>query len=178
MMVEADHDEVKSFSRLHERLRHELSPLLAKLLPMSLLRQWMVEQRQGSQYRNDPKRLLRAMLSRAAPPDAWLITKAALELHFHMTPNAVQMITGFCRRVGLPCDDQATLAEEADPWSVTDDRAAEAFAAFRESHEAQTFGLYGLYFAGMSGWDRHPRLIEAAMNDLKAAQQSDTQAQA
>lgn len=168
MMVEADHDEVKSFSRLHERLRDELSPLLVKLLPTTLLRQWMIEQRQGSQYRNDPKRLLRAMLGRPSPPDAWLITKAALELHFHMTPNAVSMIVSFCRRVGLPCDDQATLAEEADPWSVSDDRSLEAYAAFRDCHDQQTFGLYGLYFAGMSGWDRHPRLIDAALCDLKA----------
>jgi len=167
MMVEADHDEVKSFTRLHERLRKDMSPLLARLLPMTLLRQWMVEQRQGSQYRNDPKRLLRSMLSGAAPSDAWLITKAALELHFHMTPDAVKMIAGFCRRVGLPCDDQATLAEEADPWSVSDDRAVEAYAAFRESYDPEVFGLYGLYFAGMSGWDRHAKLIEAAFVDLK-----------
>jgi hypothetical protein len=177
MMVEADHDEVKSFSRLHERLRRELSPVLAKLLPMSLLRQWMVEQRQGSQYRNDPKRLLRAMLGKTAPPDAWLITKAALELHFHMTPQAVQMIAGYCRRVGLPCDDQATLAEEADPWGVTDERSVEAYNAFRDSYDLQTFGLYGLYFAGMSGWDRHPKLIDAAMADLKAAPQPKPEAQ-
>ena len=95
--------------------------------------------------------------------------KAALELHFHMTPNAVQMIAGFCRRVGLPCDDQATLAEEADPWSVSDERAVEAYQAFRESYEPEVFGLYGLYFAGMSGWDRHPRLIEASVEDLKKA---------
>lgn len=169
MMVEADHDEVKSFTRLHTRLRKEMAPLLVKLLPMTLLRQWMVEQRQGSQYRNDPKRLLRSMLGESAPPDAWLITKAALELHFHMTPDAVQMITGFCRRVGLPCDDQATLAEEADPWGVTDDRAIEAYQAFRESYDPEVFGLYGLYFAGMSGWDRHPKLVDAAMTDLRKA---------
>jgi hypothetical protein len=167
MMVEADHDEVKSFSRLHELLRRQLQPFLAKLLPVTLLRQWMVEQRQGSQYRNDPKRLLRAMLGNSPPPDAWLITKAALELHFHMTPNAVSMIVAFCRRVGLPCDEQATLATEADPWSVSDERAAEAYGAFRGSYEREVFALYGLYFAGMSGWDRHAKLVEAAVSDLR-----------
>jgi hypothetical protein len=171
MMVEADHDEVKSFTRLHERLRKDMSTTLSRLLPMTLLRQWMVEQRQGSQYRNDPKRLLRSMLSIQAPPDAWLITKAALELHFHMTPDAVKMIAGFCRRVGLPCDDQATLAEEADPWGVSDERAVEAYLAFRDSYEPEVFGLYGLYFAGMSGWDRHPKLVEASFVDLRRAQQ-------
>jgi hypothetical protein len=176
MMVDADHDEVKSFSRLHERLRNEMAPMLTRLLPMSLLRQWMVEQHQGSQYRNDPKRLLRAMLSKAPPPDEWLVTKAALELHFHLTPNAVQMIAQFCRRVGLPCDDQATLSDEAEPWTITDDRALEAYGAFREEHDAQTFGLYGLYFAGMSGWDRHAKLVDAAMTDLKQSAQAEVAA--
>ena len=32
MMVEADHDEVKSFTRLHERLRKEMAPLLVKFI--------------------------------------------------------------------------------------------------------------------------------------------------
>ncbi|HPB98077.1 MAG TPA: hypothetical protein PKW66_19325, partial [Polyangiaceae bacterium] len=91
-MADVDHDEVRSFSQLHQRLRKEATPLLAKMLPISLLRQWMIEQRQGNKYRNDPKRLLRSMLSKDPPPDAWLITKAALELYFHATQDAVPMI--------------------------------------------------------------------------------------
>jgi hypothetical protein len=168
-MADVDHDEMRSFSLLHERLRKESSPLLARLLPMTLLRQWMVEQRQGNQYRNDPKRLLRAMLSKQAPPDAWQITKAALELHFHATPEAVPMIVQFCRRVGLECDEQATLAAEAEPWTINDERALEAFNAFRGSYDKETFALYGLYFAGMVGWDRHPKLIEVSLVELREA---------
>ncbi len=171
-MADVDHDEMRSFSLLHERLRKESSPLLARLLPMSLLRQWMVEQRQGSQYRNDPKRLLRLMLSKSAPPDAWLVTKAALELHFHATADAVPMIVAYCRRVGLECDEQATLSSEAEPWTISDDRALEAFQAFRGSYDQEIFALYGLYFAGMAGWDRHPKLVEAGLAELRESQKN------
>ncbi|MCU0691432.1 MAG: hypothetical protein MUF54_08525 [Polyangiaceae bacterium] len=169
-MADVDHDEVRSFSQLHQRLRREFAPLLARLLPVSLLRQWMIEQRQGNQYRNDPKRLLRSMLSKDPPPDAWLLTKAALELYFHGTQAAVPMIVKFCRRVGLECDEQATLATDAEPWTVNDERAHEAYDAFRGEYELQPFSLYGLYFAGMAGWDRHPRLIDAAMQDVRRAE--------
>jgi hypothetical protein len=168
-MADVDHDEVRSFSQLHQRIRKEATPLLAKMLPLTLLRQWMIEQRQGNKYRNDPKRLLRSMLSKDPPPDAWLITKAALELYFHATQDAVPMIVKYCRRVGLECDEQATLAQDAEPWSVNDERALEAYEAFRGEYEQQPFALYGLYFAGMAGWERHPRLVEAALKDLKEA---------
>jgi hypothetical protein len=166
-MADVDHDEVRSFSQLHQRLRKEATPLLAKMLPVTLLRQWMIEQRQGNKYRNDPKRLLRSMLSKDPPPDAWLITKAALELYFHATQDAVPMIVKYCRRVGLECDDQATLAQDAEPWTVNDERSLEAYEAFRGEYEQQPFALYGLYFAGMSGWERHPKLVDAALKDLK-----------
>lgn len=168
-MADVDHDEVRSFTQLHARMRKEATPLLARLLPLSLLRQWMIEQRQGNKYRNDPKRLLRSLLSKDPPPDAWLITKAALELYFHATPNAVGMIVKYCRRVGLEVDDQATLAPDAEPWSVSDDRGVEAYEAFKSEYDAQPFSLYGLYFAGMSGWERHPKLVEVALKDLKEA---------
>lgn len=168
-MAEVDHDEVRSFSQLHQRLRKEAAPLLAKMLPVTLLRQWMIEQRQGNKYRNDPKRLLRSMLSKDPPPDAWLITKAALELYFHATQDAVPMIVKYCRRVGLECDEHATLAQDAEPWAVNDERALEAYEAFRGEYEKQPFALYGLYFAGMSGWERHPKLVDAALGDLKEA---------
>lgn len=168
-MADVDHDEVRSFSQLHGRLRKETNALLSRLLPISLLRQWMVEQRQGRQYRNDARRLLRAMLSKDPPPDAWLITKAALELYFHATAEAVPMIVKFCRRVGLACDEQATLSQDAEPWTVTDERGLEAYEAFRGEYEKQPFALYGLYFAAMAGWERHPRLVDVAMRDLKEA---------
>ncbi len=168
-MAEVDHDEVRSFTQLHARLRKEATPLLAKLLPLTLLRQWMVEQRQGNKYRNDPKRLLRSLLSKDPPPDAWLITKAAIELHFHATPNAIPMIVRYCRRVGLEVDEQATLSPDAEPWTVSDDRAVEAYEAFRGEYELRPFALYGLYFAAMAGWERHGRLVDAALRDLKDA---------
>ncbi len=168
-MADVDHDEVRSFTQLHARLRKEATPLLARLLPLTLLRQWMIEQRQGNKYRNDPKRLLRSILSKDPPPDAWLITKAALELYFHATQNAVPMIVKYCRRVGLEVDDQATLAQDAEPWGVSDDRALEAYEAFKSEYEQHPFALYGLYFAGMSGWERHGKLVEAALRDLKEA---------
>ena len=175
-MAEVDHDEVRSFSQLHQRLRKEAAPLLAKMLPVTLLRQWMIEQRQGNKYRNDPKRLLRSMLSKDPPPDAWLITKAALELYFHATQDAVPMIVKYCRRVGLECDEHATLAQDAEPWAVNDDRALEAYEAFRGEYEKQPFALYGLYFAGMSGWERHPKLVDAALRDLKEAAKESAEA--
>jgi len=177
-MAEVDHDEVRSFSQLHQRLRKEATPLLATMLPVTLLRQWMIEQRQGNKYRNDPKRLLRSMLSKDPPPDAWLITKAALELYFHATQDAVPMIVKYCRRVGLECDEQATLAQDAEPWSVHDERALEAYEAFRGEYEKQPFALYGLYFAGMSGWERHPKLVDAALKDLKEVAAESEQAEA
>jgi len=175
-MADVDHDEVRSFSQLHQRLRKESSPLLSKLLPMTLLRQWMIEQRQGNKYRNDPKRLHRSMLSKDPPPDAWLITKAALELYFHATKDAVPMIVKFCRRVGLECDEQATLAQDAEPWTINDDRAQEAYEAFRGEYELKPFALYGLYFAGMSGWERHPKLVDSAIKDLKEAEAKEAEA--
>lgn len=175
-MADADHDEVRSFSQLHLRLRKEATPLLAKLLPVSLLRQWMIEQRQGNKYRNDPKRLLRSMLSKDPPPDAWLITKAALELHFHTTQDVVPMIVKYCRRVGLECDEQATLAQDAEPWEINDERGSEAYAAFRGEYEQQPFALYGLYFAAMAGWERHPKLVDAALKDLKEALRASAEA--
>ena len=168
-MADVDHDEVRSFSQLHQRLRREVSPLLATLLPLTLIRQWMIEQRQGNKYRNDPKRLLRSMLSKDPPADAWLLTKAALELYFHTTTDAVPMIVKYCRRVGLECDEQATLAQDSEPWAVTDERALEAYEAFREDYELQARALYGLYFAAMAGWERHLRLVDAALKDLKQA---------
>lgn len=176
-MAEVDHDEVRSFSQLHQRLRKEAAPLLAQMLPVTLLRQWMIEQRQGNKYRNDPKRLLRSMLSKDPPADAWLITKAALELYFHATPEAVPMIAKYCRRVGLECDEQATLAQDAEPWTVNDDRALEAYVAFRDEYEKRPFALYGLYFAGMSGWERHSKLVDAALTDLKDSAEVAAEAQ-
>jgi hypothetical protein len=101
-----------------------------------------------------------------------LITKAGLELYFHSTPDAVPMITKYCRRVGLECDDQATLAPDAEPWEVKDERAMEAYEAFRGEYDAEAFALYGLYFAGMAGWERHPKLVSQALEDLKKAQAS------
>ena len=177
-MVAVDHDDVRSFSQLHQRIRRESSSLLARLLSVSLLRQWMIEQKQGNKYRNDPKRLFRAMLSKDPPPDAWLITKAALELYFHSTPDAVPMITKYCRRVGLECDDQATLAPDAEPWEVKDERALEAYDAFRSEYELEPFALYGLYFAGMAGWERHPKLVAKALEDLRLAEEQRRQATA
>ena len=175
-MADADHDEVRSFSQLHQRLRKEASPLLTKILPTSLLRQWMIDQRQGNKYRNDPKRLLRSLLSKDSPADAWLVTKGGLELYFHTTPQAVEMIVKFCRRVGLECDEQATLVPDAEPWTINDEKALDAYEAFRDEYERQPFALYGMYFAGMAGWERHPRLVEAALRDLKEAMQADAKA--
>ncbi len=177
-MADVDHDEIRSFTQLHARLRKDATPLLARLLPLNLLRQWMIEQRQGNKYRNDPKRLLRAILSRDSPVDAWLITKAALELYFHTTECAVPMIVKYCRRVGLQVDDHATLGQESEPWSVHDDRALEAYEAFRGEYELLAFSLYGLYFAGMSGWERHGKLVDAALRDLKEAIAKDAAASA
>lgn len=174
-MADADHDEVRSFSQLHQRLRREASPLLASLLPLTLIRQWMIEQRQGNKYRNDPRRLLRSMLSKDPPSDAWLLTKAALELYFHTTQDAVPMIVKYCRRVGLECDEQATLSQESEPWTVNDERSVEAYEAFREDYELQPRALYGLYFAAMAGWDRHPKLVEASLKDLKQVSQASAQ---
>ena len=82
------------------------------------------------------------------------------------------MITKYCRRVGLECDDQATLAADAEPWEVKDERAVEAYEAFRGEYEPEAFGLYGLYFAGMAGWERHQRLVAEAMVDLGKAQEA------
>lgn len=169
-MASVENDEARSFALLHQRLRKENSPLLAKLLPVTLLRQWMIEQKQGNKYRNDPKRLLRSMLSKEPPFDAWLLSKAALELHFHGTQGAVSMIVKFCRRVGLSCDEQATLAQDAEPWTISDERAAEAYGAFRGEFDQKSFALYGLYFAAMAGWERHQGLIDLAMTDLKAVE--------
>ena len=174
-MADADHDEVRSFSQLHQRLRRDASPLLERMFPTHLLRQWMVEQRQGNKYRNDPKRLLRALLSKEAPSDAWLITKAALEMYFHATENAVPMIVKFCRRVGLECDEQATLSQEAEPWTINDERALEAYEAFRGEYDKQPSALYGLYFAGMAGWERHPKLVDASLKDLKEVLRAEAQ---
>ena len=168
-MADADHDEVRSFSQLHQRLRKEASPLLSEMLPVSLLRQWMIEQRQGNKYRNDPKRLLRSLLSKEPPSDAWLITKAALELYFHKTDQAVPMIVKYCRRVGLECDEQATLVPDAEPWTINDERAIEAYEAYRCEYEKQPLALYGLYFAGMAGWERHPKLVDVSLRDLREA---------
>ena len=106
--------------------------------------------------------------------DSVFPTRVRSNLFF--TVDAVPMIVKYCRRVGLEVDEQATLAQDAEPWTVHDDRALEAYEAFRGEYEQRPFALYGLYFAGMSGWERHGKLVEAALRDLKEALATDAAA--